>query len=130
MHVFFYLKATLRREKVDLTTFCKKQQTRLVHIEKILNDQNEQARQKQTQIETLKYEMNSQMRRSTGEINNLKQILANLELELSSTRKEADEYHKVAIEKNSEISGLETKVLKKKINPFFTPKMTSITIIN
>ena len=55
--------------------------------------------------------MNSQMRRSTGEINNLKQILANLELELSSTRKEADEYHKVSIEKNSDISGLETKVI-------------------
>ena len=44
-------------------------------------------------------------------INNLKQVLANLELELSSTRKEADEYHKVAIEKNADISGLETKVI-------------------
>ena len=96
---------------MDLTTFCKKQQTRLAHIEKILSEQNEQIRQKQTQIETLKYEMNSQMRRSTGEINNLKQVLANLELELSSTRKEADEYHKVAIEKNADISGLETKVI-------------------
>ena len=104
---------------MDLTTFCKRQQTRLAHIEKILNDQNEQVRVKQTQIETLKYEMNSQMRRSTGEINNLKQVLANLELELSSTRKEADEYHKVAIEKNSEISGLETKVAPKNISDMY-----------
>ena len=70
-------------------------------------------RKKQTQIETLQYEINSQLRRLTSEINNLKQIIANLELELSTTRREADEYHKATIEKNSEISSLETKVIFK-----------------
>ncbi len=54
--------------------------------------------------------MNSQTRRTTTEINNLKQTLANLELELNGTRREADEYHKATIEKNSEIASLETKV--------------------
>ena len=82
----------------------------MIHIEKVLTQQTEQLRMKQTQIETLQYEMNSQTRRSTTELNNLKQNIANLELELDTTRKEADEYHKVTIEKNSDIAALETKV--------------------
>lgn len=100
----------MRKEKVDLTAYCKKQQTKLIHLEKQLSDQNEKERMKQTQLETLKYEMSSQERRLNTEINNLKQNLANLELELNSTRREADEYHKATIEKNSEISSLENKV--------------------
>ena len=105
------MKGILRKEKVDLTALCKKQQTKLVHLEKNANDMNEQVRVKQTQIETLQYEMNSQTRRTSTEINNLKQTLANLELELSATRREADEYHKMTIEKSSEVASLETKVL-------------------
>lgn len=95
---------------MDLTTFCKKQQTKLQHIEKSSGDQSEQMRLRQTQIETLQYEMSSQTRRTTTEISNLKQTLANLELELSATRREADEYHKATIEKGSEVSALESKV--------------------
>jgi hypothetical protein len=102
----------LRKEKVDLTAFCKKQQTKLIHIEKILGEQNEQGRLKQAKIETLQYEMNCQARRNSTEASNLKQTIANLELELSATRREADEYHKATIEKNSEISSLENKVNK------------------
>lgn len=55
--------------------------------------------------------MSSQARRNTNEISNLKQNIANLELELSTTRREADEYHKAAIKKDTEISALETKVV-------------------
>lgn len=102
----------MRKEKVDLTALCKKQQTKLLHMEKLMSEQNEQNRLKQTQIETLKYEMNSQTRRVTHEINSLKQTVANLELELSGTRREADEYHKATIEKGSELLALETKVQK------------------
>jgi hypothetical protein len=76
---------------------------------------SEELRIRQTQLETLQYEMSSQTRRSNTEINNLKQTLANMEIELNSTRKEADEYHKAAIEKNSEIAGLETKITELKL---------------
>lgn len=41
----------------------------------------------------------------------MKQVQANLELELSTTRREADEYHKATIEKNAEIASLESKVI-------------------
>jgi chromosome segregation ATPase len=79
-------------------------------MEKIFNEQNEQVRQKQAQIETLKYELSAQSRRTNMEVNTLKQKLANVELELSSTRREADELHKATIEKTSEIGALETRV--------------------
>jgi len=54
--------------------------------------------------------MKCQARRNSTETSNLKQTIENLELELSATRREADEYHKATIEKNSEISSLENKV--------------------
>lgn len=87
----------------------------MIHLEKNSNDLNEQLRLKQTQIETLQYEMNSQVRRTSTELTNLKQTLANLELELSATRREADEYHKITIEKSSEISSLENKISELKL---------------
>lgn len=102
--------SSLRKEKVELMSFSKKQQTRLIHIEKQSNENSEQLRLKQTQIETLQYELNSQSRRFTSEISALKQKAADLELELNESRREADEYHKMAIEKNSEISSLELKI--------------------
>lgn len=87
----------------------------MLHLEKNLTDLNEQVRLKQTQIETLQYEMNSQTRRTSTEVNNLKQTLANLELELNATRREADEYHKITIEKSSEIASLENKISELKL---------------
>lgn len=108
---FFSLsKDILRQEKVDLTALAKKQQTKLMHMERLLNENVEQNRQKQAQIETLRYEMGSQMRRATHEVENLRQNVANLELELNATRREADEYHKATIEKASQVSALENKV--------------------
>lgn len=100
----------LRKEKVDLTAFCKKQQAKLICMEKQVNDAGEKDRLKQTQLDTLKYELSSQERRMNAEISNLKSIGQNLELELQTTRREADEYHKITIEKNSEISALEHKI--------------------
>lgn len=100
----------LRKEKVDLTALAKKQQTQLSYMEKQLGEQTEQSRQKQTQIETIKYEMSCQTRRATHELESLRQTVANLELELNATRREADEYHKATIERVSEVSALENKV--------------------
>ncbi|RNA39221.1 coiled-coil domain-containing 57 [Brachionus plicatilis] len=100
----------LRKEKVDLTAFCKKQQAKLVCLEKQANDASEKERVKQTQLDTLKYELGCQERRMSTEISNLRTIVQNLELELQTTRHEADEYHKITIEKNSEISSLEHRI--------------------
>jgi predicted RNase H-like nuclease (RuvC/YqgF family) len=100
----------LRKEKMELTSYLKKQQIRVMHLEKNVASTSEQLQGKQTQIETLQYELNSQTRRNTAEVNSLKQRIAELELELNESHKEADEYHKNFIQKESEIAGLELKV--------------------
>jgi hypothetical protein len=120
----FSLQASLRKDKVELTSLSKKQQTRLIFIEKGLNDSKEQLRLKQTQIETLQYELNSQTRRFTTEINSLKQKCTEFDLQLTEARREADEYHKMAIEKDSEISSLEMKVSPMGVE---TPSSCSLT---
>ena len=96
-----------------MTAFTKKQQSKLASLEKNTGEKDEQIRLKQAQIETLQYELSSQTRRTSSEASALKQAIANLELELDSTRREADEYHKASIEKNSEVASLETKVSRK-----------------
>jgi uncharacterized coiled-coil DUF342 family protein len=95
---------------MELTSYLKKQQIRILHFEKSISNSAEQLNSKQGQIETLQYEFNSQARRHTTEINSLKQRIGELELELNESNKEADEYHKNFIQKESEISGLELKV--------------------
>lgn len=115
----------MRKEKVELTALAKKQQARLVHMEKQLNEQTEQNRQKQAHMDTLKYELSQQTRRTTHELESLRQTIANLELELSATRREADEYHKASIERGSELSALENKV---RIDFFFYEKKLKFKI--
>jgi hypothetical protein len=107
---FFEKKGILRKEKLELTSYLKKQQIRVMHLEKNMSSSTEQQNSKQSQIETLQYELNSQMRRHTAEINSLKQRIGELELDLHESHKEADEYHKNVIQKESEIAGLELKV--------------------
>lgn len=81
-----------------------------MHVEKQVSSLTDQSQSKQAQIETLQYELNSQTRRHTAEVNSLKQRIAELELELNESHKEADEYHKSVIQKESEIATLELKV--------------------
>ncbi len=127
---WFLVEASLRKEKVELTSLSKKQQTRLIYTETSLNDSKEQVRVKQSQIDTLQYELNSQTRRYTTDINSLKQKCAEFELQLNESRREADEYHKMAIEKDSEISGLEIKVsfIDKKPSPVCINKKSKASI--
>ena len=108
--LIFNIKGLLRKEKMELTSYLKKQQIRVLHLEKNISNSAEQLNTKQSQIETLQYELNSQSRRHTTEVNSLKQRIGELELELNESNKEADEYHKNVIQKESEIAGLELKV--------------------
>ena len=66
--------------------------------------------QKQATIEQLQYELSSQQRRHTVEVAGLKGRLADLELQLTETRKEADEYYKASIERNLENTALGNEV--------------------
>ena len=62
--------------------------------------------QRQTEVEQAQYELNAAQRRHTAEVAGLHQRIADLDLQLSETRKEADEYYKANIERNLEVTSL------------------------
>lgn len=53
---------TLRKEKVQMTTLMRKLQTRVQHLEKMVDHLSQEPRQKQVEIEQLQYEMGAQSR--------------------------------------------------------------------
>ena len=63
-------------------------------------------REKQVQIEQLQYELAAQSRRHQAELASSQQRVGDLEMQLVETRKEADEYMKANIERNTEITAL------------------------
>ena len=62
--------------------------------------------QRQTEVEQAQYELNAAQRRHTVEVAGLHQRIADLDLQLSETRKEADEYYKANIQRNLEVTSL------------------------
>ena len=68
-------------------------------------------RQKQLSVDQLQYELTTQNRRATDELNTLKQRVTELELQLVQTRREADEYFKSGLERNAEATSLGNQVI-------------------
>ncbi|XP_077980528.1 coiled-coil domain-containing protein 57-like [Glandiceps talaboti] len=100
----------LRADKVEAAAQIKKLQTRAEHLETITNQATQQAKQKQLEADQLSYEIATQQRRYTSEIGMLRQQLAELQLQLAETRKEADEYFKGGMERNLEATALGQEV--------------------
>jgi len=96
----------LRSEKVELSATVKKQQAKLVHLETSLENLSTQPRQKQIEIEQLNYSLTTERRRHAGEVSGLQSRLSELELQVSEARREADEYHRVSLERNQELVSL------------------------
>ncbi len=65
-----------------------------------------QALQRQSDLEQTQYELGASQRRHTSEVTALKQRVTDLELQLSETHKEADEYFKANIQRNLEVTAL------------------------
>ena len=65
----------------------------------------------QTALDQLQYELTTQSRRATDELNTLKQRVTELELQLVQTRREADEYFKSGLETNAEATSLGNQVI-------------------
>ena len=63
-------------------------------------------------MQQLQYELASERRHHETQTTSFKQRIADLELQLIETRKEAEEYHKADIEKSVEISSLQNEVTK------------------
>ncbi|XP_013420877.1 coiled-coil domain-containing protein 57 [Lingula anatina] len=108
--------ASLRREKVELSAQVKKQQARLQFQEASQNKLSKQPREKQLEIDQLQYELGAQGRRHVAEVASLRQKIAELELQLIETRKEADEYFKANLEKNLELNSLQNELSSLKVD--------------
>ena len=72
-----------------------------------------QVRQKQLAMDQLQYELTTQSRRATDELTALKQRANELELQLTQTRREADEYFRSGLERNAEATSLGNQVIWK-----------------
>ncbi|XP_070579694.1 coiled-coil domain-containing protein 57-like [Ptychodera flava] len=100
----------LRADKVEATAQMKKKQARNEHLEAMVNQLTQQAKQKQLEADQLQYEVATQQRRYNSEIALLRQQIAELQLQLAETRKEADEYFKGGLERNLEATALGQEV--------------------
>ena len=69
-----------------------------------------QGRQKQLAADQLQYELSTQSRRASDETAALKHRLADVELQLAQTRREADEYYKSGLETNAQATSLRNQV--------------------
>ena len=68
-------------------------------------------RQRQSRIDQLTYQSNADDRRHQTEQTSMKQKINDIEVHLLETRREADEYQKLIIERNADVAELERKVV-------------------
>jgi len=62
------------------------------------------------EIDQLQYELGAVKRRTETEVGSLRQRIADLELQVSEARKEADEYYRASVERNTESTALANQV--------------------
>ncbi|XP_067914267.1 coiled-coil domain-containing protein 57 isoform X3 [Heterodontus francisci] len=108
--------AGLRAEKVSATATAKKHEARIVHLDSLVTQLTQQVRQKQVEIDQLRYELTSQHQRTSAEILRLNERIAELELQLVEARREADEYFKGNLQQNSEAVALGNEVSALKLD--------------
>ncbi|XP_072098484.1 coiled-coil domain-containing protein 57 isoform X2 [Mobula birostris] len=98
--------AGLRAEKISTAATAKKYEARIVHLDSLVTQLTQQTRQKQVEINQLRYELTSQQQRTGSEMLRLNERIAELELQLAEARKEADEYFKSNLQQNLETVAL------------------------
>ncbi|XP_071951973.1 coiled-coil domain-containing protein 57-like [Antedon mediterranea] len=116
---------TLRTEKVGLNAKLKKQQIRIASLESRISQISQQPSTMKAQVDQLQYEISTQIRRHTTEVTSFKHRIADLELELAETRREADEYYKGGLQTNLEAMALGNQVSALKMDIAAKPQMNS-----
>ncbi|XP_067860264.1 coiled-coil domain-containing protein 57 [Heptranchias perlo] len=106
----------LRAEKVSAAATAKKHEARIVHLDSLVTQLTQQARQKQVEIDQLRYELTSQQQRTSTELLRLNERIAELELQLVEARREADEYFKGNLQQNLETVALGNEVSALKLD--------------
>ncbi|XP_062930488.1 coiled-coil domain-containing protein 57 isoform X2 [Mobula hypostoma] len=108
--------AGLRAEKISTAATAKKYEARIVHLDSLVTQLTQQTRQKQVEINQLRYELTSQQQRTGSEMLRLNERIAELELQLAEARKEADEYFKSNLQQNLETVALGNEVSALKLD--------------
>ncbi|XP_078081655.1 coiled-coil domain-containing protein 57 [Mustelus asterias] len=108
--------AGLRAEKISAAATAKKHEARIAHLDSFVMKLTQQTRQKQVEIDQLRYELTSQQQRTSAETLRLNERIAELELQLVEARKEADEYFKGNLQQNSEAVALGNEVSALKLD--------------
>ncbi|XP_067671855.1 coiled-coil domain-containing protein 57-like isoform X2 [Haliotis asinina] len=106
---------SVRSEKVELTAQVRKQQARIQYLESRGSQLEKQPRQKQVEIDQLQYEVNAGKRRHEAEVAGLRSRVSDLEQQLVETRKEADEYYRSSLERNTEVTALSNELAAMKM---------------
>lgn len=106
----------LRAEKISIAATAKKYEARIVHLDSMVTQLTQQTRQKQVEIDQLRYELTSQQQRTGSEMLRLNERIAELELQLTETRREADEYFKGNLQQNLETVALGNEVSALKLD--------------
>ncbi|KAK3728545.1 hypothetical protein QZH41_011624 [Actinostola sp. cb2023] len=101
----------LRQDKIELAAQAKKHEATIAHLHGLLNQAQDQSRQKQVSVDQTQYELCTLTRRSSEECTALKHRVSELELLLTQVRREADEYYKNGLERNLEATTLGNQVL-------------------
>ncbi|CAF1294512.1 unnamed protein product [Adineta ricciae] len=107
--------AALRTEKMQLVSQVRKLEGRLIQIEKNHDNFQRELRSRQSRIDQLTYQLNTDERRHQTELTSIKQKMSDLEVHLLETRREADEYQKSIIERNADVAELERKLSEAKL---------------
>ncbi|XP_048411321.2 coiled-coil domain-containing protein 57 isoform X3 [Stegostoma tigrinum] len=121
--------AGLRAEKVSTAITTKKHEARVVHLNSLVVQLTQQLRQKQVEINQLRYELTCQQQRTSAEIVRLNERISELELQLVEAHREADEYIKGNLQQNAEAVALgdEVSALKLDLVSGYTPVVVEQT---
>ncbi|XP_040293537.1 coiled-coil domain-containing protein 57 isoform X2 [Bufo bufo] len=112
----------LRADKVASAAASKKLEARAAHLESLVTEVTQKVQQKQAEIDQLQFQLNSETRHSRSTISSLRQRQAELEMQLTEARKEAEEFFKgnlkqnlEAVELGNEVSALKLELASQRV---------------
>ncbi|KAM8945671.1 coiled-coil domain-containing protein 57 [Pelodytes ibericus] len=102
--------AALRADKVTSAAAVRRLEARAAHLDSMVNEFILKVQQKQAEVDQLQFQLNNETRHNQAAISCLQQGKAELEMQLTEARKEAEEYFKGNLQQNVQAVGLGNEV--------------------
>ncbi|KAM4692339.1 coiled-coil domain-containing protein 57 [Rhinophrynus dorsalis] len=100
----------LRADKVTSAAATKRLEARAAHLDSMVTELTHKVQLKQADVDQLQFQLNNETRHSQAAISCLQQRQAELEMQLTEARKEAEEYFKGNLQQNIASVGLGNEV--------------------